>query len=57
MCLFIKEGRRYIPAPHTAIIGEAAAIYEALFPDTEALTSPDTVREYLKYSIGTSDRE
>jgi DNA repair protein RadC len=57
MNLFIKEGRRFIPAPNETIINEAREIYAGYFPDTQALTSPDIVKEYLRYAIGTAENE
>lgn len=57
MNLFIKEGRRFIPAPNQTIINEAREIYAVYFPDTQALTSPDIVKEYLRYAIGTAENE
>lgn len=55
--LFIKSGRRFIPAHAEAVINEAESIYAARFVQSEALTSPETAKNYLKFAIGTAERE
>lgn len=55
--LFIKQGRKTIPAPPQLIIKEAEAIYAANLKDLPTLDSPDKARDYLRFAIGTEIRE
>lgn len=55
--LFIKQGRKFVPANPETIISEAEAYYAARLLDTEALTNPDITRQFLRFAIGASDRE